>query len=285
MCIRDSKTGAFEFEDDIPANTDIYVEGGYDLGTGKPNEQKFKLTTSITGDGSEALVISPVSTQISRAYSKSGVTLSEAQEKVGKAYGLDEAFDNLTNFDPIALAYSSTSNEQAKAALTAQARNIMVSSLGEVSKKVSEYFASEIAPTTRSQISDIFKFGTQTLRYSSWDSNVDLQEQPRIVIELEGFEDLLASTSETFNEKIVEAILASEDLEKLFEPFQTSKDPRKGLGLGLAISSNIISELGGSLSGENLTPTGAEFTIKLPLFDPSRVNVVEENQTKMRETL
>ena len=74
------------------------------------------------------------------------------------------------------------------------------------------------------------------------------------------------------------------DLEKLFEPFQTSKDPGKGLGLGLAISSNIISELGGSLSGENLTPTGAEFTIKLPLFDPSRVNVVEENQTKMRET-
>ena len=38
-------------------------------------------------------------------------------------------------------------------------------------------------------------------------------EQPRIVIELEGFEDLLASTSETFNEKIVEAILASEDLD------------------------------------------------------------------------
>ena len=75
------------------------------------------------------------------------------------------------------------------------------------------------------------------------------------------------------------------DLEKLFEPFQTSKDPGKGLGLGLAISSNIISELGGSLSGENLTPTGAEFTIKLPLFDPSRVNVVKENQTKMRETL
>ena len=75
------------------------------------------------------------------------------------------------------------------------------------------------------------------------------------------------------------------DLEKLFEPFQTSKGPGKGLGLGLAISSNIISELGGSLSGENLTPTGAEFTIKLPLFDPSRVNVVEENQTKMRETL
>ena len=65
-----------------------------------------------TGDGSEALVM--VSSKYSnlRAYAKSGVTLPEAQEKVGKAYGLDEVFDNLTNFDPIALAYSSTSNEQ-----------------------------------------------------------------------------------------------------------------------------------------------------------------------------
>ena len=92
------KTGAFEFIDDIPAGTDIYVEGGYDLGTGKPNEQKFKLTTSITGDGSEALVISPVSTQISRAYAKTGVTLEDAQKKVAQAYGLDQAFENLTNF-------------------------------------------------------------------------------------------------------------------------------------------------------------------------------------------
>jgi len=117
----------------------------------------------VTGDGTEALIVSPVSTQISRAYSKSGVTLSEAQEKVGKAYGLDEVFENLTNFDPIALAYSATSNEQAKAALTAQARNIMVSSLGEVSKKVSEYFASEIAPTTRSQLSDILNLELRLL--------------------------------------------------------------------------------------------------------------------------
>ena len=93
----------------------------------------------------------------------------------------------------------------------------MVSSLGELSKKVSEYFSTEIAPTTRTQISDIFKFGTQTLRYSSWDSGVDLDTQPRIVIELGGLEDLLDSTSDTFNDKIVEAILASDDLTKIFE--------------------------------------------------------------------
>ena len=211
------KTGAFEFEDDIPVNTNIYVEGGYDLGTGKPNEQTLKLTTAIEGDGTQALIVSPVSTQISRAYFKMGVTLEQAQAKIGAAYGLSDAFPNLTNFDPIDLAYSATSNTQAQDALTAQARNIMISSMGELSKKVSEYFSTEIAPTVRTQISDIFSAGTQTLRNSSWDSGVDLTTQPRIVIELEGFEDLLASTSDTFNDKIIEAILASDDLAKIFE--------------------------------------------------------------------
>ena len=46
---------------------------------------------------------------------------------------------------------------------------------------------------------------------------MDLETQPRIVIELDGLEDLLDSTSDTFNDKIVEAILASEDLTKIFE--------------------------------------------------------------------
>jgi two-component system C4-dicarboxylate transport sensor histidine kinase DctB len=76
------------------------------------------------------------------------------------------------------------------------------------------------------------------------------------------------------------AILAIRDngigisnLETLFEPFQTTKDPGKGLGLGLAISSNIISELGGMLHGKNRSSKGAEFQIILPLFDPSRVTI------------
>jgi two-component system C4-dicarboxylate transport sensor histidine kinase DctB len=63
------------------------------------------------------------------------------------------------------------------------------------------------------------------------------------------------------------------DLETLFEPFQTTKDPGKGLGLGLAISSNIISELGGMLHGKNLSSKGAEFQIVLPLFDPSKITI------------
>jgi two-component system C4-dicarboxylate transport sensor histidine kinase DctB len=63
------------------------------------------------------------------------------------------------------------------------------------------------------------------------------------------------------------------NLETIFEPFQTTKDPGKGLGLGLAISSNIISELGGMLNGKNLSTRGAEFQIILPLFDPSKITI------------
>ena len=65
------------------------------------------------------------------------------------------------------------------------------------------------------------------------------------------------------------------NLENIFEPFQTTKDLGKGLGLGLAISSNIISELGGTLQGKNLSSNGAEFKITLPLFDPSKITIRE----------
>ena len=65
------------------------------------------------------------------------------------------------------------------------------------------------------------------------------------------------------------------NLETIFEPFQTTKDLGKGLGLGLAISSNIISELGGTLKGKNLSSKGAEFKITLPLFDPSKITIRE----------
>ena len=70
------------------------------------------------------------------------------------------------------------------------------------------------------------------------------------------------------------------NLETIFEPFQTTKDLGKGLGLGLAISSNIISELGGTLQGKNLSSNGAEFKITLPLFDPSKITVRETENSK-----
>ena len=50
------------------------------------------------------------------------------------------------------------------------------------------------------------------------------------------------------------------DLDKLFEPFWTTKKPGEGTGLGLAISSSIVADFGGRLTAHNAetgTGTGA----------------------------
>lgn len=52
---------------------------------------------------------------------------------------------------------------------------------------------------------------------------------------------------------------------QLFKPFFTTKDTGQGLGLGLAISADILHEFGGRLSGANRPEPGAVFTVELPL--------------------
>ena len=56
-----------------------------------------------------------------------------------------------------------------------------------------------------------------------------------------------------------------DDLENLFEPFYTTKSPGDGVGLGLAISSGIVNDLGGRLTATNGQNGGAVFEISLPL--------------------
>jgi two-component system, NtrC family, C4-dicarboxylate transport sensor histidine kinase DctB len=56
------------------------------------------------------------------------------------------------------------------------------------------------------------------------------------------------------------------DLENLFEPFYTTKKPGEGVGLGLAISSGIVTELGGRLTARNSEDGGAVFEVQLPLM-------------------
>lgn len=58
-----------------------------------------------------------------------------------------------------------------------------------------------------------------------------------------------------------------ENLDDLFEPFYTTKQPGEGVGLGLAISSSIITELGGSLTARNGQSGGAVFELQLPLHN------------------
>ena len=56
------------------------------------------------------------------------------------------------------------------------------------------------------------------------------------------------------------------DLENLFEPFYTTKKPGEGVGLGLAISSGIVTDLGGRLTARNAEGGGAVFEVQLPIL-------------------
>jgi two-component system C4-dicarboxylate transport sensor histidine kinase DctB len=60
------------------------------------------------------------------------------------------------------------------------------------------------------------------------------------------------------------------EMDNLFEPFHTTKSPGDGVGLGLAISSGIVSDMGGRLTAHNHPEGGAVFEIELPIFNETR---------------
>jgi two-component system NtrC family sensor kinase len=61
--------------------------------------------------------------------------------------------------------------------------------------------------------------------------------------------------------------ITEENMERIFDPFFTSKDVGHGTGLGLAISFGIIKEHSGSISVESAVDEGATFTVRLPVTE------------------
>lgn len=66
-----------------------------------------------------------------------------------------------------------------------------------------------------------------------------------------------------------------DDLDSLFEPFYTTKQPGEGVGLGLAISSGIAKDLGGRLFARNLPDGGAAFEFQLPQLNTGAAKAAE----------
>lgn len=58
--------------------------------------------------------------------------------------------------------------------------------------------------------------------------------------------------------------IAPEALDKLFEPFYTTKAPGEGTGLGLSIAYGIVRDLGGRLEVESEVGEGSRFRVVLP---------------------
>lgn len=61
--------------------------------------------------------------------------------------------------------------------------------------------------------------------------------------------------------------IAPDVLQRMFEPFVTTKPAGKGLGLGLMLSNHIARSFGGELHARNLAPGGVEFVVLLPLAE------------------
>jgi two-component system C4-dicarboxylate transport sensor histidine kinase DctB len=64
-------------------------------------------------------------------------------------------------------------------------------------------------------------------------------------------------------------------LDRIFDPFFSTKGVGNGLGLGLSISYNIVKDFGGSLSAANHPEGGAVFTIVLDAADRSIAEAAE----------
>lgn len=76
--------------------------------------------------------------------------------------------------------------------------------------------------------------------------------------------DIILAAGETATLTIRDNGPGIEDKDALFEPFYTTKQPGDGVGLGLAISSGIVNELGGRLTARNGQHGGAVFEMQLP---------------------
>ncbi|MGB7241044.1 MAG: ATP-binding protein [Sulfitobacter sp.] len=79
--------------------------------------------------------------------------------------------------------------------------------------------------------------------------------------------DIILTAGETATLTVRDNGPGIEDLDALFEPFYTTKQPGDGVGLGLAISSGIVNDLGGRLTARNGQGGGAVFEVQLPILD------------------
>ncbi|HDR29011.1 sensor histidine kinase [Rhodovulum sp.] len=79
--------------------------------------------------------------------------------------------------------------------------------------------------------------------------------------------DVILSAGETATLTVRDNGHGIKDLDRLFEPFYTTKQPGDGVGLGLAISSGIVNDLGGRLTARNGREGGAVFEVQLPILN------------------
>jgi two-component system NtrC family sensor kinase len=69
--------------------------------------------------------------------------------------------------------------------------------------------------------------------------------------------------------------IPTEDIDRIFDPFFTSKEVGQGTGLGLAVSYGIIDRHGGTISVESTLGEGTVFNITLPIDQSGAIDELD----------
>ena len=90
-------------------------------------------------------------------------------------------------------------------------------------------------------------------------------------LNIEGYEPVVTVSTRKFNDRITVHVkdngtgIPQKVMEKIFQPFFTTKPTGQGTGLGLSLSYDIVKAHGGELKVETIEGEGSEFIIQLPL--------------------
>ena len=73
--------------------------------------------------------------------------------------------------------------------------------------------------------------------------------------------------------------MSTETLNRISEPFFTTKQPGKGMGLGMFLAENVIGRLGGEISVTSVLEQGTTVTVRLPRKPINRLSQSVEDNT------